>query len=150
KNRLKTIASIEHVSLSGVVPGGSYNDETTMDIVGNPGGSTSGENVCIVFSDMDFIQTYDIKVFEERTWDPRRESDKRSVVINEAAILPFGLKTAKDALNERVAFGNDTLQIIGVVKNFYWESLKVNHRPVLFWPTEGYARRISVRIHGDI
>lgn len=150
KNSLRSMATIEHVSTSGVVPGGSYNSETHMDIAGRASESTPGENVAVIFCDIDFVQTYGMTVIEGRPWDAERESDKKSVLINEASIIPFGLKTSRDAIQEKVVFGDDTLQIIGVVKNFYWESLKVAYRPVVIWPVEIYSRRISARINGDV
>ncbi len=74
----------------------------------------------------------------------------RSVLINEASLLPFHLGTAEQALGQKVVFNKDTLTIIGVVKNFYWESLKVDHRHTLLWPVRAYARRTSVHITGNI
>ncbi|HZY79383.1 MAG TPA: ABC transporter permease, partial [Cyclobacteriaceae bacterium] len=150
KNRVKSISTVENVSNSGVIPGGSYNSETHMEIAAHEGQAPPGENMRVVYCDMDFVPTFNVQILEGRTWDYRIESDKRAVLINEASIEPFGLKTAKDALNERVVFGSDTLQILGVVKNFYWESLKVGHHPVMFWPIENYSRRISVRINSDV
>jgi putative ABC transport system permease protein len=151
KNALLSVSSITNVSSSGVVPGGSYNMETHMEISGrSPEESIPGENVAVIFSDMDFVDTYQMKVIEGRRWNADLKSDLSAALINEAAIVPFGLRTAPEAIGQKVVFGTDTLTIIGVLKNFYWESMKVAHKPTVVWPVRINPRRMSMLVNGNI
>lgn len=151
KNALLSIAPISGVSSSGVVPGGSYNAETHMEIAGkSQEESIPGENVAVIFSDMDFIDTYKMNIVEGRSWNSELKSDFESVLINEAAIIRFGLGTPSEAIGQKVVFGRDTLTIIGVLKNFYWESLKVIPKATVIWPVEVNPRRISILVNGNI
>jgi ABC-type antimicrobial peptide transport system permease subunit len=51
----------------------------------------------------------------------------KAVLVNEAAVRTFGWKDPGDALGKPFGTGNDAKQVIGVVKDFNFESL---HKPV--------------------
>lgn len=151
KNALLSIPSISSVSSSGVVPGGSYNLGTHMEIAGkSPEETIPGKNAAVIFSDMDFVDTYRMKIVEGRSWNAALKSDFRSVLINEAAIVPFGLGTPSEAIGQEVVFDGDTLRIIGVLKNFYWESLKVIPQHTVIWPVKVNPRRVSMLVNGSV
>jgi len=140
----------DRVATSGVVPGGNYNWGTHMEVAGRaPDDAPAGENTYVIFTDSDFLETYHMQVVEGRSWDPWRESDMRGVLINEATLGTFRLGTSAEAIGERLVFGKDTLEIIGVLRNYYWESLKAAHRPLVMWPVDIYSRRVSIRFHND-
>ncbi|HTF18440.1 MAG TPA: ABC transporter permease [Chryseolinea sp.] len=130
KNELKKLPGISGVTTSGAIPGGGYNwgtgirkDGTTQDA------SKSGS---IVWIDPDFIKTYGMDLVSGRVFNPEIRSDMESVIINESAIETFGLGNAETALNEKLIFGGDTVSILGVLKNYNWNSLKQEHTPFLF------------------
>lgn len=151
KNSLLQLPSVEQVSTSGVVPGGSYNHSTHMDIIGKaPEEITPGENTYVIFSDMDFMSVYKMTLLEGRDWDSKKRTDLNNVLVNEATVAAFKLGTNSDAIGQRIVVLRDTMNIIGVVKNFYWESLKVTHHPIVLYPFEIFSRRISVLVNGDI
>ncbi|MEI9918479.1 MAG: FtsX-like permease family protein [Bacteroidota bacterium] len=151
KNKLLSLPNIERVATSGVVPGGSYNQCAHIDIVGKSAEEiTPGENACTIFSDFDFIDTYKMSISAGRNWDAERKTDLKRVIVNEAFVADFKLGTSADAIEKKVVWMGDTLSIVGVVKNFYWESLKVTHRPLVLLPMEVYPRRISILVNGNI
>jgi putative ABC transport system permease protein len=151
KNSIKQLPSVENVSTSGVVPGGSYNLDTHLDFLGkSEEEGIYGANTMIIFSDMDFIETYQFKLLEGSNWNPDNKGDYDRIIINEATVAAFKLGTNKDAVGQKVVFDkHDTAEVIGVVKNFYWESMKVSHRPVVISPLEIYPRRTSILMKGD-
>jgi ABC-type antimicrobial peptide transport system permease subunit len=67
------------------------------------------------------------------------------IIFNEEAIERMGLK---DPIGKRVTIGGEERQIVGVVKNFHFESLYEEVKPcvLLVAPLE-YAPKISVKIH---
>jgi len=151
KNKLLTLPNVDHVTTSGTVPGGSYNWDVHMSIAGkSEEEGIPGSNVYVIFTDIDFPETYRLTLKAGRNWDPNRPTDMHCVLINEASIIPFHLGTAEQAVGQKVVFDKDTLTIIGVVKNFYWESLKVDHRQTVLWPVRTYTRRTSVHITGNV
>lgn len=72
----------------------------------------------------------------------------RSVLVNEAALTAFGLGNAEQALQERMILGDDTVAILGVLKNYHWNSLKVDHTPWLFKADTISQRNFSVHLSG--
>jgi putative ABC transport system permease protein len=152
KNSILTLPSVQHVSTSGVVPGGSYNLDTHLDVMGkSEEEGIYGANAMIIFSDMDFIETYQFKILEGRNWNSQNGGDYDRVIINEATVSAFKMGTNKDAVGQNIVLDKrDTVEVTGVVKNFYWESLKVSYTPVILMPIVVFPRRTWVVLNGDV
>jgi putative ABC transport system permease protein len=147
KNELKGIPSVLGVTTSGAIPGGGYNWGTGIRRDGTqPEESKSGS---IVWVDPDFVETYGISILSGRAFNPEIKSDMESVLINEAAIVAFGLKDPENALKERLLLGGDTTAIIGVLKNYHWNSLKTEHTPFLFKADTISQRNYSIHLSGN-
>ncbi|WP_317987643.1 ABC transporter permease [Parachryseolinea silvisoli] len=146
KNELKKIPGVDHVATSAAIPGGGYNWGTSMRKDGAAREEDKGGS--IVWIDPDFIETYGIQVLTGKVFDPAISSDMRSVLVNEAALTAFGLGNAEQALQERMILGDDTVAILGVLKNYHWNSLKVDHTPWLFKADTISQRNFSVHLSG--
>jgi putative ABC transport system permease protein len=79
----------------------------------------------------DLIPTLGIEILEGRNFSRDLPTDTASIVINEAAVREFGFD---DPIGQEISFfGSDegqVLKVIGVMKDFNFQSLKVNIRPV--------------------
>lgn len=74
--------------------------------------------------DYDFIETMGMKIKEGRSFSRSFGTDSTKIILNETAIKVMGLK---DPVGKTIRkFGKD-MQIIGVVKDFYFESV---HEPI--------------------
>lgn len=146
KNELKNIPSVTGVATSGAIPGGGYNWGTGMRK--NNTKEEENRNGSVVWVDPDFIQTYDIDVLSGKVWNPDAASDMKSILINEAAITSFGLGDPEKALEEKIILGNDTLAVLGVLKNYHWNSLKSEHSPFVLAPVKIARRKFSVHLSG--
>lgn len=130
KNEAVQLPGVISVATSGAIPGGGYNWGTSMrrdgaQVEENKSGS-------IVWIDPDFIETYGITVLAGRQFNLGIKSDMESVLVNEAALKAFGLGTPEQAVKERLIISGDTTEILGVLKNYNWNSLKTEHTPFLF------------------
>lgn len=130
KNELKKIPGVLQVATSASIPGGGYNWGTGMRRDGTA--QEEEKTGSVVWIDPDFIETYGITVLAGRAFNPEITSDMKAVLINEAALTAFGLGNAENALKERIILGSDTTAILGVLKNYHWNSLKTEHTPFLF------------------
>ncbi|SKC87259.1 ABC transporter permease [Ohtaekwangia koreensis] len=148
KNEIKKIASVENVTTSASIPGGGFNWGTGMRKDGSEQSESKSGNVAWV--DPDFLATYGMELVSGRSWDANRESDKGAMLVNEAALKAFGLGDARHALEERIILGDDTVDIIGVLKNYHWNSLKSEHIPILLASDKVSRRNYSVRLSGNI
>ncbi|MBJ2173099.1 ABC transporter permease [Aureibaculum sp. A20] len=80
------------------------------------------------YVDEDYISTLNIKLIAGRNFDKQHLTDSTAVIINEAALKrlgvnaeeALGMRISQDIENEKPEFST----IIGIVKNFHFESLK--------------------------
>jgi ABC-type antimicrobial peptide transport system permease subunit len=72
----------------------------------------------------DFIETMDMKMVEGRAFSRSFGDEYSKIIFNEAAIRVMGIK---DPVGKTIRLFNAPKQIIGVVKDFHFESL---HEPV--------------------
>lgn len=90
--------------------------------------------------DYDYLQTLEIKPVAGRLFNAEFPADTAfRIVINETAVREFGFASAEKAVGEKIYFdwqgNNYTFDIIGVVKDFHYESLHLPITPYAFQVT---------------
>jgi len=151
KDQLQQFSFVNHVASSLVVPGGSYNWGTLMRREGTP--KEENKNGYAIWVDPDFIETYGMKLVSGKVWNRWMASDMKSVLINEASIIPFGLGDAEKALTSKIIIkgtdddkGADTVAILGVLKNYHWSSLKEEYSPIVMIPQKISGGLFSIQL----
>lgn len=125
--------SIFSVTGSGSVPGKGFNMGTTgIRKMGAPG--SANQSGRIIFVDFDFIETYDFRFLAGGTFSKAQSFDPEGVIINEEAVEVFGFESPEDAVQRKLIISDyDTVKILGVLKNFHWNSLQNAQSPYLFF-----------------
>jgi putative ABC transport system permease protein len=126
RNELKKDPAILNVSEheSNII-GGLGNGWTTT--VNNKGEEVS-TSIYRLNVDADYFDTYNMKLVSGRFFSKQIPTDStKSVLVNESAVKTFGWPTAASAIGKPFGKGNDQKYVIGVVKDFNFESL---HKPV--------------------
>jgi predicted lysophospholipase L1 biosynthesis ABC-type transport system permease subunit len=77
----------------------------------------------------DFIELFGIQLTEGRAFSRSRSNERLKVVFNEEAIRVMGLK---NPVGKTVRVWGQEKQIIGVAKNFHYESLYQEVKPCIF------------------
>jgi putative ABC transport system permease protein len=72
-----------------------------------------------------------------------------ALIINEASLKAFDLGTAEQALQEKLVLDGDTSTIIGVVRNYNWNSLKSEVTPFLFGADTIVPANISIHLRAQ-
>ncbi len=127
KNEILANANVEAVSFSNnELPG--VNNTTIFRQAGS-----DYDHICGTFyTDEDFASTMGIEITEGRYFSRDFPSDSLAVVINESTVREFGFS---NPLEERIInFNGDEpveLQVIGVMKDFNFESIKTPIRPLI-------------------
>ncbi len=105
--------------------------------------------------DFDYVETFNMKVVQGRNFDIAMPSDSTGILINETAVKRFGfddpvgrkLQIAGDFAFE----GRNEWTIVGVLKDFHFESLRNEVMPVLLYVSKYSADNMSLRVQsGDI
>ncbi len=101
------------------------------------------------YADWDHIDVMKLNMKEGRYFSRDFATDSSAVIVNEAAVKEFLLE---DPINARLLDYNgeipDTIRIIGVVKDFNFESLKLKIRPMVIRLTD-VSRNLLVRYSGN-
>lgn len=100
--------------------------------------------------DEHFIPAYEIKMVAGRNFSKDFPTDKSNgFVLNETAARKLGWTNPREAIGNRFGYGDIRGQIIGVTKDFHFESLHQKVVPLVMFQQSNYMGRVSVRISGQ-
>lgn len=143
KNDISLLSSISDVTNSTSIPGTLFGD-TAFRREG--AGANEVHDIKILFTDYEFIKTYQIKMIDGRFFSRDYARDTISVVMNKEAAKTMGID---DPVGKNLIRVGDTLKlkIIGITDNFNYESLHQKIEPLIFGllTPRNFGRFISVR-----
>ncbi|MEB2781421.1 ABC transporter permease [Algoriphagus sp. C2-6-M1] len=106
----------------------------------NPDEQVKFENVSV---NMGLIETMGFELVDGRAFSPDFGEENSKIILNEAAVRTIGFE---DPVGQIVNLWGDDKEVIGVVKDFNFESLKETVKPAFLKYDPGFAQRIMVRI----
>ncbi|HET7180505.1 MAG TPA: FtsX-like permease family protein, partial [Chryseosolibacter sp.] len=129
KNQLMTIPGVSGASVSSSLPGRpNHKRETTIQRFD---GSKEPSGFDAYFVDFDFIDQYNLKIIAGRKFSPSIASDStQAMIINEAAVKALGYYNPDDVLGKPYSQSGRTGTIIGVVKDFHFQSFREEIQPL--------------------
>jgi putative ABC transport system permease protein len=147
KEAFKTFPEITHASASIGAPGALPGMVVPVQVEG--AGMAEGLPVRIVSVDEDFIPTLGIRLLEGRNFSADRATDgTQACIINEAAVRQLGLTSP---VNQSLSLGREKLPVIGVVRDFHFESFHNNIAPLIFRMIPDQYRILVLRVSsGDL
>ena len=142
KDALKSIPDIKSVGASlqlfGSIPSGQY-----IDVIGTGSKMEYPIKEYRVFPG--FFETLGFRFIAGRSFDENMQTDKTAVVLNETAVKSYGLT---DPLNSGISL-DDTMHVIGVVKDFHFSSLEETIEPMMFTYYNNRIHNIMLKISGN-
>ena len=147
-NELLKHSAIKNVGRSSLIPTDRLVDYDDARV--QMGDSMATTNVVIknVGADYDFFDTYQIPFVSGRNFSKAiKTDDSLAFILNEAAVKMIGWNK-EEALGKDFQYGETRGKVIGVVKDFHFESLHEPIVPVVFYPFSSYGN-ISVKIAGS-
>ena len=126
KNELENIAGITKISLSDSPPSSpgwststiSYKAKEEMTV-----------NAFRKFGDPDYLDLYGIQLIAGKKISP--SDTVKELLINETLMKQLGFSSALDAIGQEVEYSNKLIPIVGVVRNFHFQSLHNKVEPVM-------------------
>jgi putative ABC transport system permease protein len=130
KEEVRKVPGVINITSSTAVPGRNNN----LNGYGIEGRKDESFLLQTSWVDYDYIDTYGMTLVKGRNFDKLFTSDKDACIINESAAKNFGIT---DITNTRFLLPQDSgnyryLQVIGIVKNFNFESLRNPIQPYIF------------------
>jgi putative ABC transport system permease protein len=127
-NDLRTNANVGEATLGSGVPG-RVNTSLVVNMEGRP--ERESFSAWTIWSDEDFARTYGITIAQGRDLSRSFPSDSGGAfLVNEAAATRMGW--GSDAVGRKIGFDTDDWrEIVGVMKDFHFESLKSPIAPLV-------------------
>jgi putative ABC transport system permease protein len=143
KELLFTNPNIKKVSTSQTLPGKGFMN-WGCNVEGREGWLTLNMNI----TDIDFLDTYQMQMVEGRFFSKDFLSDSTAIVINENAQKVLGWE---DPLQRKVNMNGNSYHVIGVIKDYHYESLHTQVRPMgmIMFPRDWRPSYVSVKITGE-
>ncbi len=145
KSECLSSASVLTVTGSGTIPSRGHLALTGIRKIGEL--LKDNQETGITYIDFDFFETYKFTFLAGRPFDPHVISDREGVVINEEAVKVFAFGSPENALQQQLIIGKDTVNVLGVLKNYNWSSLRDAYAPSIFLPGERARKYFSFKIN---
>ena len=143
---LKRIPGVQNASASSHdMSGSSWYFWENMHWADSP--PNPEEKVRIELAGVDFglLETLDIQILEGRTFSTDFRTDSSQYIINEAAVEIMGNK--ESVVGELIHFGgHEGAEVVGVTKDFHFESLHEKVKPMLLFISPSSLKHIMVRM----
>lgn len=153
RNTLLRNPAIADASRSSRIPTGRLLDNMGASVAAGDSMMPVKADIKYVMVDYDFIPTYGINIVSGRNFSRDFGTDTTSFIINEIALKSLGFRSPETAIGQKMKYGKSVGQIIGVMKNFNFESLHEDIKPlILIMPTSQQGlnqySNISIKISG--
>lgn len=159
KEEIKKLGKVKNASLSSYLPTPSARNAGTYFMEGAmEGGSFKSENAIIIGTweiDYDYIPTLDMEMVTGRNFDQEFATDSSAIILNESAVAMLGISPEKaigmrltDDFHRPDKENMEYSTIIGVVKNFHFESLR-NTIDAVSFTLGGKANKMVVKLEAE-
>ncbi|MBI9072227.1 MAG: ABC transporter permease [Melioribacteraceae bacterium] len=133
KNSMLGYSAVESASISGFLPVPSNGNTSAVFPYGKKEKTVAVQQWQV---DNDYIKTMGMEIVEGRDFSKEFGNENENIIINEAMVKQFGFK---NPIGERIvhytSHNNDSKAntVIGVVKDFHFESLRNNIAPLIMF-----------------
>jgi putative ABC transport system permease protein len=142
RDRLLNIPGVEQVAASDHFIGSGYSGQGIRNYGDSPSQSKTISEYRIWPG---LCNLYEFTLINGRFFDPDRISDRSGVLLNEAAVQMLG-NTPEQIVGESVTMWEDPMEVIGVIKDFHYQSAANAIEPFMFTAYSDRIRNIPVRI----
>ncbi len=150
-NELTKSAAVENVSRSSRIPTGRLLDSSGPPLI-TKGDSliTSSVTTKYVAIDVEFFRTYGMEMQAGRDLSKSIPTDDSlAFIINETAAKAYGWTKIDDGIDKDFSYANIKGKLVGVVKDFHFESLHQSIVPLVFFSRPGIYSDLSIKISGN-
>jgi len=141
--------AVQSITASRAVPGDFYPNGTTF--IESQSGEMKNETPGMYEIDFDFIPAYEMKMAAGRAYSREFPTDaQEALIINEAAARQFGYANPADIVGKRFDQWGRKGAVIGVVKDFNYQSLHKKVEPLAIrMAPQSSLSKLSLRIKTD-
>lgn len=127
-NRLRALPEVKNAAALNGTLAQANEDNTTSGISWEGAPVDQEVNFSVKTFDYDVIQTLGMEIIQGRDFSRKFGDEKASVIFNETAIKAMGMKAP---IGKKVNMWGEDKIIVGVVKDFFDNSIHENIRPIV-------------------
>jgi len=147
KSRLLANSDILGVSAAKRVPSGRLLDSAGAAVLSGETSQPITFRIAQLGVDYDYIPTFKMEMAAGRNFSREMRTDaSQAFILNETAVRRIGWKSPQEAIGKAFGYGQRKGQVIGVVKDFHFESLHQEISPILMMLSSTSLSQISIRI----
>ncbi len=109
----------------------------------NPEEQVKFENITV---NMGLIETMEFEMVAGRSFSPEFSEEENKIILNEAAVKSIGFQ---DPVGQIVNLWGKDKEVIGVVKDFHFESLKETVKPAFLKYDPSFAQKVMIRLDSN-
>ena len=137
KEKLLTHTAITQATISSAIP----SNRGISSYAFRPEGAEKMGGIITYIVDTDFINLMDMTLVAGRNFSPDKSTDiKNAFILNESALKETNWNTPAEAIGKQVRWTGNTGEVIGIVKDFHFNTLKENIRPLLMTQNDVYRQ----------
>lgn len=145
KHQISRIPGVKSVSASSSTP--STGNSNAYSVLENNLGEMQPSNIALYFVDYDYLENYKIPVIAGRGFSLKFPSDSvAALMVNEATAASLGYSNPEEIIGKKFSQWGREGQIIGVIKNFHFQSLKEKIAPLSMRIEPGNFNLFSVSL----
>jgi len=142
KNELEKLSEIEAISLNNRPPASTGWNASTLRF--NNGRKELQHNVYLRYGDTSYIHVFGMKLLCGR--NVHRSDTVREFIVNEAYSKLLGFENPVDALGNELYFGRTKFPIVGVIKDFHFQSLHTPIKPTVIADAENDFNCFGIKL----
>jgi putative ABC transport system permease protein len=149
RNELLQNPDIRNIARSSRVPSGRLLDAQDVAVPANDTVMPLQVDLKMVSVDYNFVPTYSIPVAAGRNFSRDYQEDSSGYVVNEAAVKILGWKNNQEAIGKELVYGGNKGRVIGVLRDFNFESLRQPIVPLILFANPNWLNGISIKLSGS-
>ena len=149
KNELLSNTDIKSASFQSRIPTGSLLDNQGASIFHGDSITPVNFRLPYIGVDEDFIKTFDIEMAAGQDFARNMDSDSVGYfLLNEVAVKELGISSNEAAIGRKLTYGGIEGRIVGVTRDFHFESVHNPIGPMIMVKTNNFHRSICLKIAG--
>lgn len=147
KTRLLQNPDVLSISAAKRVPSGRLLDSAGARVLSGETSEPVNFRIAQLRVDYDYIPTFKMELAAGRNFSREMGTDlTQAFIINETAARRIGWKSPEEAVGKGFGYGQRNGQIIGIVKDFHFESLHQEISPIVMFLSKSDLNQISIRL----
>lgn len=151
RNELLRNPAVKDVGRSSRIPSGRLLDDQGAQVIEGGKNVPTQIDLKMITTDYGFMDTYGMQLAAGRNFSRQFLTDTANYVINETAVQQLGWKNPQNAVGKDLIYGGIKGKVIGIVKDFHFESLHQPIVPMIFLlpgQSSSFYNNMSIKVDG--